>query len=335
MNPTASWPLSYRIVGDNPALAREFSVLLTSCGFLPISGEHARITIVVLPAGELAASPSQGDPIVEWRGLSVRKKAEQISFSYRSWEMELDLPTLTFRCSGPEPDPSDCLNFREFFLLTPLLYMMHRLGYFELHAAACAYQESGYLLLGPSGSGKTTAMLSLIASGWSYLSDDAMVVSADPEGGISARALRRSFSLKPDHLVRSPGLARYATESVPTTNKRRLDPRQVWPGQYAAVANPRFIIDCNVVDEETTRIRPISRAESLARLVGSTPWLMFDRATAPAHLEIFRSLAATCCSFELNAGRDLLRNGVRIASLLAPEVLLEEWLSMNKEAAWA
>ena len=335
MNPTASWPLSYRIVGDNPALAREFSVLLTSCGFLPISGEHARITIVLLPTGELASSQSESETIVEWRGLSLRKKAEQISFSYRSWEMELDLPTLTFRCSGPEPDPSDCLNFREFFLLTPLLYMMHRLGYFELHAAACAYQESGYLLLGPSGSGKTTAMLSLIASGWSYLSDDAMVVSADPEGGISARALRRSFSLKPDHLGRSPGLARYATESVPTTNKRRLDPRQVWPGQYAAVANPRFIIDCNVVDEETTRIRPISRAESLARLVGSTPWLMFDRATAPAHLEIFRSLAATCCSFELNAGRDLLRNGVRIASLLAPEVLLEEWLSMNKEAAWA
>jgi len=322
-------------VGDNPALAREFSVLLTSCGFLPISGEHARITIVLLPTGELASSQSESETIVEWRGLSLRKKAEQISFSYRSWEMELDLPTLTFRCSGPEPDPSDCLNFREFFLLTPLLYMMHRLGYFELHAAACAYQESGYLLLGPSGSGKTTAMLSLIASGWSYLSDDAMVVSADPEGGISARALRRSFSLKPDHLVRSPGLARYATESVPTTNKRRLDPRQVWPGQYAAVANPRFIIDCNVVDEETTRIRPISRAESLARLVGSTPWLMFDRATAPAHLEIFRSLAATCRSFELNAGRDLLRNGVRIASLLAPEVLLEEWLSMNKEAAWA
>src|SRR2546426_6238451 len=164
-------------------------------------------------------------------------------------------------------------------------------------------------------------MLSLIASGWSYLSDDAMVVSADPEGGISARALRRSFSLKPDHLGRSPGLAPYATESVPTTNKRRLDPRQVWPGQYAAVANPRFIIDCNVVDEETTRIRPISRAESLARLVGSTPWLMFDRATAPAHLEIFRSLAAACCGFELSAGRDLLRDPARIASLLAPEAL--------------
>ena len=335
MNPTASWPLSYRIVGDNPALAREFSALFTSCGFLPASGERARITIELLPAGEIASSQSQSDPIVEWRGLSLRKKAEQISFSYRSWELELDLRTLTFRCSGPDPGPSECLSFREFFLLTPVLYMMHRLGYFELHAAACAYQESGYLLLGPSGSGKTTAMLSLIASGWNYLSDDAMVVSGDSDGVIWARALRRSFSLRPDLLERSPGLAPFATEFVPTTNKRRLDPRQVWPGQYAAVANPRFIIDCNVVDEETTRIRPISRAESLARLVGSTPWLMFDRATAPAHLEVFRSLAATCCSFELNAGRDLLRNGVRIASLLAPEVLLEEWLWMNKEPAWA
>jgi hypothetical protein len=62
---------------------------------------------------------------------------------------------------------------------------------------------------------------------------------------------------------------------------------------------------------------------------------MFDRATAPAHLEIFRSLAATCCSFELKAGRDLLRNKDRIASLIAPEVLLQEWLLRDKEVAWA
>ena len=43
---TASWPLSYRLVGDNPVLAREFSGLLTSCGFLPLAGERSPVTIV-------------------------------------------------------------------------------------------------------------------------------------------------------------------------------------------------------------------------------------------------------------------------------------------------
>src|SRR5439155_1238636 len=84
-------------------------------------------------------------------------------------DLELDVRTSTFRCGGPDPGPGETLGFKEFFLLTPLLFLMHRFGYFELHAAGCAYEDSGYLLLGASGSGKTTATLSLIASGWKYL----------------------------------------------------------------------------------------------------------------------------------------------------------------------
>ena len=318
---TASWPLSYRLVGDNPVLAREFSGLLTSCGFVPLPCERSPVTIVLGPRSEAAALPFQGEPIVEWRGLRIGRQAERTFFSYRSWNLELDFPSLTIHCSGPDPDPCDRLNFREFFLLSAVLYIMHRLGYFELHAAASAYREHGYLFLGSSGSGKTSTMLSLIASGWNYLSDDAIAVSADPEGQIWARALRRSFSLKPDHLERDPTLAACATETVPGTGKRRIDPRQIWPERYRSVTRPTFIIACNVADEDVSRVTPISRSESLARLVGSTPWLMFDRATAPAHLEIFRSLAAACCGFELSAGRDLLRDPARIASLLAPEAL--------------
>jgi hypothetical protein len=311
-------------MGYRPGLAKEFSALLSGFGFVPASDEQARITIMFVPPGEPTGLQSRTS-MVEWRDLTIDDDAAQVLFKYQTWELGLDLATLTFRCSGPDPDPAERLNFREFFLLSPLLFLMHRFGYFELHAAACAHQDSGYLLLGQSGSGKTTAALSLIASGWNYLSDDAIVVSAEPEGGILARPLRRSFSLKPDCLDRNPGLALYARESVPKTNKRRFDPRQIWPDQYSPATKPRFIIDCQVTKSEKTRITPISRAESLARLVGSTPWLMFDRPTAPAHLEMFRSLAATCFGFELKAGRDLLRDRKQLASLIAPEALLEAW----------
>jgi hypothetical protein len=328
------WPLSYRLVGDNPALAKEFSNLLASCGFVPFSGEPALITIILHKAGDTTRLPSGDILVVESGGLRITKHAERIFFSYRSWNLELDFTTLTIHSSSPDPDPGDRLSLQASFLLTPLLFIMHRFGYFELHAAACAYHDSGYLLLGPSGSGKTTATLSLIASGWKYLSDDAMVVSADPEGTISVRPLRRSFSLKPDHLDRHPELASCAMEPVPNTNKRRFDPRQVWPEQYTSFAIPRFIIACKISHEETSDIAPIPRIESLAQLVGSTPSLMFDQATAPAQLDVFRSLAATSYSFELKAGRDLFRNGERFASLIAPDVLREKWLSMNRNERW-
>jgi len=334
VNFAGPWPITYRLIGNNPALAREMTALLNACGFLPAGNEKPRLTVMVFPPGEPDASHWRTEPVLQWRGLSVQKQQQKILFSYRSWALELDVRTSTFRCGGPDPGPGETLGFKEFFLLTPLLFLMHRFGYFELHAAGCAYEDSGYLLLGASGTGKTTATLSLIASGWKYLSDDAMFVSTDPKGSIAARPLRRSFSVKPDHLERHPELVEYATELVPASSKRRFDPRQVWPEQYAPVTEPRFIIACNVAEEEPTTITPLSRAESLARLVGSTPWLMFDQETASAHLGIFRSLAAKCFGFELKAGRELFRNGSQLSSLIAPEALRQKWFSM-KDEKWA
>jgi hypothetical protein len=81
------------------------------------------------------------------------------------------------------------------------------------------------------------------------------------------------------------------------------------------------MISCNVSNQEMSRVTAISQAESLARLVGSTPWVMFDHTTAKAHLEIFRSLAASCHSFELHAGHDLFRDGSKLAALLDPDRL--------------
>jgi hypothetical protein len=334
MNPASPWPITYRFIADSPALAAEFSILLDSCGFIQASGACARINIVFVPEAELAAPHWTSEPVVEWRGLHVRKRTDRTLFTFQSWNLELDFATFTIRCSGPDPEPDERLIFREFFLLSCLLPLMHRLGYFELHAASCAYEGFGYLFLGTSGSGKTTSILSLIASGWKYLSDDAMVVSTDSEGTTLARPLRRCFSLTPDHFKRYPQLAARPSESVPSSEKRRLDPRQIWPGQYAAVARPTFIIACSLADQETTQITPIRRADLLARLVASAPWLMFDHATAPAHLGIFRSLATSCYGFELKAGRDLLRSKRRIASLIAPEVLREEWLLMKRDGTW-
>jgi hypothetical protein len=284
------------------------------------------MTVILSPARRFESPP--GEPILDWRGLAGRKNGQQLLFTYRAWSLEVDLTTRTLHCSGPDPDPAGCLGFRESFLLNAVLVVIHRYGFFELHAAAGAHHATGYLLLGPSGSGKTTALVSLVTSGWNYLTDDAVVVSQSPGGGISAHPLRRSFSFKPDLLDRYPELATYATDHVIETDKRRLDPRELWPRQAVSMISPKFIVACGLADEKKSSISPISRAESLARLAGSTPWLMLDQATAAAHLEVFRALAASCCSFELRAGHDAYDGG-RLARLLDPEALIEQWASFR------
>ena len=318
LTPAASWPLSYRLIGENAGIAQQFSALLYSCGFLP-SSDNAPITIEV---GTSTSSDAAGcDPIFDWRDLSIRREAERIWFNYRAFQLELDMTTLSLKCLGPDSEVVDTLNFREFFLLGPLLFLMHKLGYYEMHAAACTLEEHGYLFLGPSGSGKTSTLLSLIALGAKYLSDDALVVSRVRGGGLAVRALRRSFSLKSDYLRHHPELATYATEVVRGTEKRRIDPRQIWPEQYVSAVQPQFIIACKLVNQETSEIVSISKAEALARLVGSTPWIGFDRSSAPDQLGVFRALAESCRTFELKAGRDVFRNGNRLASLISPNIL--------------
>jgi hypothetical protein len=320
VTPVVSWPLSYRIIGENSGISRQFSALLPSCGFLP-SSDGARITIEVGPGTSRSAVPQRSTTIFNWRELTIRREGERIWFNYRAWDLELDMTTFSLKCWGPDSDVFDVQNFREFFLLSPLLFLMHKLGYFEMHAAACVLEKHGYLFVGRSGSGKTSTVLSLIALGAKYLSDDAVVVSRVRGGGHAVRALRRSFSLKSDYLRHDPELAGYATELVPGTEKRRIDPRQIWPSQYVSSVEPKFIIACKLVDQETSEVVPISKAEALARLVGSTPWIAFDQSSAPHQLGVFCSLAESCRTFELKAGRDVFRNGSRLASLLAPSVL--------------
>jgi hypothetical protein len=318
--PVVSWPLSYRVIGNNSGIQKQFSALLDSCGFLSCSGT-APITIKVGSTSSIAATPRRCDALFNWRDLSIRRDAERVWFNYRVWGLELDLTTLTLKCWGPDCDVSDELNFREFFLLSPLLFLMHRLGYFEMHAAACILGDHGYLFVGPSGSGKTSTLLSLIGMGAKYLSDDAISISRLSGGSLSVRPLRRCFSLKADYLRHDPEIAAYATEVVPGTDKRRIDPRQIWPAQYVSSVQPQFIVMCRLVNQETSEIVAMPKPEALGRLIASTPWIAFDEFSAPIQLAIFRSLAESCHTFELRAGRDVFRNGNRLLSLLAPSAL--------------
>jgi hypothetical protein len=116
---------------------------------------------------------------------------------------------------------------------------------------------------------------------------------------------------------RDPELARYPNEPVYGTEKRRIDPRHIWPVQYASETQPDFVIAYKLLNQETSEIVPIPKAEMLTRLIASTPWIALDRSSARDHLGIFHSLVESCRTFELRAGRDVFRNGTCLISLLA------------------
>src|SRR3712207_4309751 len=77
-----------------------------------------------------------------------------------------------------------------------LLELLRHRGLFHLHAAGLTRDGRGILLAGNTGAGKSTLTVSLVRSGWDFLSDDAVLLRAHA-GGVEALAIPDEFHLDP------------------------------------------------------------------------------------------------------------------------------------------
>ena len=199
---------------------------------------------------------------------------------------------------------------------------LRRAGVFDVHAAGAVDPVSGAgaLFVGASGSGKTTLTLRLTEAGWRYLSDD-MVVLHETDNVIAAEGLRRLFAVSNKSVVGSSSIRLTAALGPPVAsdpNKRRLEPEAVFPESRASSCRPRALFFPRVVDEDETRIMEITPRAAMLQLMRHCPWATYDAYTAPDYLRMLARLARQCRSYELSAGRDLLLQPERAASLLAP-----------------
>lgn len=212
-------------------------------------------------------------------------------------------------------------------LINVMSYAMHmalrRCGVYDLHAAGVVEPESraGVLFVGESNSGKSSLTVRLTRSGWSYLSDD-MLVLYDDAGRIEARALRRLFAVSARTLsgCSLPRLEEALGTPVNSDpSKRRLEPSVVFPESFAAGCTPRVIYFPAVTHEPTSRIEPLAQAEVLTRLIKLCAWTSFD-ATARDYLRFLGRLVRQARAYSLLAGRDLLEDPARASELLTPHV---------------
>src|SRR5262249_9668836 len=74
---------------------------------------------------------------------------------------------------------------------------LRRFGLFDLHSAGVVDPRDGkgVLIVGPSGSGKSTLAVQLATAGWSYLSDDELLLSL-VAGTVEARGFRSFFAMR-------------------------------------------------------------------------------------------------------------------------------------------
>ena len=179
---------------------------------------------------------------------------------------------------------------------------LRRFGLFDLHSAGVVEPESekGVLIVGPSGSGKSTLALQLAKAGWSYLSDDELLLSL-VDGAVEARGFRSFFAIS----------------EAGAAFKHCFEPEIALGSKRVEQATPGFLLFINLNGGSRSQLNKLTQAETMMRLITASPWATYDRSIASANLELLSVLARQANGFVLSAGRDLLEPGFAASFLRA------------------
>lgn len=318
---------SYAFLAPVPELVSQFTQLLEHFGLQPSAPEDAALIVDFERFGETGGDPVPDAPFVAWQGMTAHRNGDEVILAFRDWKVIVNVPSRRVFPIAIDFGTDDFAGYEcRSFLRIALLFFVRRLGFFEIHGGACvAPTGEGTVFLGNSGSGKTSAVLSVIEAGWNFVGDDALLVEVSkPENEaeqVRIRSARNRFSMTAHALERFPRLNQFAYKAVQRIDKWVFDPMLAWPGRQTAICRPEFLIFSRIVDQPESDVRPVSISDALGRLMALTPWIALDRETAATHINVYRSLAHSCYSYELQAGRDLLENPSRLGNLLKPENL--------------
>lgn len=198
-----------------------------------------------------------------------------------------------------------------------LLKLLRSLGIYSLHAAGLAAKNGiGLLLVGASGSGKSTLAIGLIREGWSYLSDDAVLLRYGSQG-VEALAYRRSFYID---AARYPDYSDFPLgEEMPDSKsgkRRRVGIDAGCPEQYLSRCVPEVVIFPQIKPQAQSTLEPSDSVRALGLLLAQSAPQLFDRSTMAQHLELLKRLLQQTETYELTAGRDLYREPAKLMDLI-------------------
>jgi hypothetical protein len=171
---------------------------------------------------------------------------------------------------------------------------LRRFGLFDLHSAGVVDPNDGkgVLIVGPSGSGKSTLAVQLATAGWSYLSDDELLLSL-VDGAVEARGFRSFFAMGKEG----------------DAFKHCFEPDTVFGARRTPQVLPGLVLFTRLNNESESRLSKLTQTETMMRLIRACPWATYDSSVASANLEVLSALARQVSAFDLAAGRDLLVPG--------------------------
>jgi hypothetical protein len=188
-----------------------------------------------------------------------------------------------------------------------LLELLRHRGLYHLHAAGLARDEHGVLLAGDTGVGKSTLTVTLVRSGWDFLSDDALLLRSRL-GGVEALAIPDEFHLDPALAQTFPELAILRQkESYNGGTKRAVELGEVYERGPVPACVPSLLFFPQIAPGPT-RAEALAPTQALAALIRTSALVLLDERVAALHLEALRRLVSQCRCYRLYHGSDALED---------------------------
>ncbi|MCS6290855.1 MAG: hypothetical protein H8K10_17995 [Nitrospira sp.] len=196
-------------------------------------------------------------------------------------------------------------DIRVSFVHFAMTELLKRRGLYTFHATALEHMGRGVLIPGFSGQGKTTSFLSLLRSGYRYLSDD------HPFFRISGTRVEiLPYPLKinvTDHTVSFFPELREAPPSVLHAGvpKRYFNVEDMYPGPLGQPCEPSVILFPEVVNSSHSCLEPLSKKVALEMILPHS-LLVYDAEVARLEFQALVRLVEQADCYRLHFGRDVL-----------------------------
>ncbi len=215
----------------------------------------------------------------------------------------------------PNPSALHPGFFSNFFFLIGFSEILRSKELFLIHSGALAWKGQGVLIPGFTGSGKTTLTLALGREGFRFLSDDrplireireGEIVTGETDGGFEILAFPEEVDVTEETLALFPEMSRLPDGFFKRgPRKKRFWFEKVYPGSILNACRPRVLVFPKIVDQEKSRLKPISRTEAVERLLPHT-LLVFEESIARRQFHLLCRLMEKMDCYRLYFGKDVL-----------------------------
>jgi hypothetical protein len=199
-----------------------------------------------------------------------------------------------------------------------LIELLRRRGLYTIHATALEYNGRAVLIPGNSGRGKTTSFISLLRSGYRYLSDDHPLLH---DAGARVEVLPFPIKINvTDATVQFFPELREASEQMlhPGVPKRFFYAEDLYPTAVGERCQPAIVLFPHVVDAPKSHLELLPKSRALEALLPQA-LLVYDQEVARREFKVLAKLVQQVDCYRLHFGRDILDLPKLITPLLEKE----------------